>query len=105
MCCYDAITGKLLWKEKYDGIDQDEFSNVEESGGVAVANYQFKHVAIDLATGKQLWRQSIPYYGKLQMEGTYNYTTCGKLGKWVFFLEDDHIGIFNIKDGKQVFQA
>lgn len=104
-CCYDAVTGKLLWTKKYDGIDQSDFSGVEFTDGIVIANYEFKHLAIDINTGAQLWQAKIPFEGTLTANGSFNYVNCGKLGKWVYMLQDDRIGIYTVKDGRQTFVA
>lgn len=103
--CYNALTGKILWEQKYEKISQDNYSDLSFIGATMVLRYQDVHIGVDLNTGKELWRTVIKYNGDLKQKGAWNYTKLEKQNKLLVLLDDDGAGLFEFANGKQVFSG
>ena len=103
--CYDALTGKLIWKQEYAKVSQDEFSNLSVRNNNLVLRYKKIHIGIDLETGKELFRMDIKYNSALIDKGSWNWTGLQKQNRLMALLDDDKLGLYSFDDGKQVFEG
>ena len=102
MVCYDALTGKVLWKKAYKDIDQDEFLSYEFILTTAVFRFGSTELAVNLESGAELWRAEIHYEGDLVEKGTFNYRVLEGTGKMLVIEDDETIALYDVSNGKKV---
>jgi len=100
---YDALSGKLLWENEYQGIDQGDYSSFE-----IILNYGFfqfgeDHLGIDLNNGKELFRLEIDYWGDLVNLGTFNYSVLDKEKKMLVMEDSEIATLIDIQTGERTF--
>lgn len=105
LLCYDALTGKLLWKQVYTNVFQELFRDLDWIGTTTVLRYGNLHLAIDLADGRELWRTWFKYNTEILEKGGWNFGTLSKQQVFFALMEDDQLGIFRFSDGRQVFKG
>jgi hypothetical protein len=103
--CYDALTGKLIWKQEYAKISQDDYRDLDWLGNITVIRYEDVHIGINLSDGKEIWRTKIKYNGDVSKKGGWNYKKLEKQSLLLVLLDDDKLGLYQFSDGKEVFNT
>lgn len=100
---YDAVSGKMLWENEYDGISQSDFEDLFFAMNYAMFDFGDDIVGIDLNTGKELYRNEITFWGELVNLGTYNYDVLDKQKK-ILILEDSEIAsLYDLTNGTKLY--
>ncbi|MCX7985068.1 MAG: PQQ-binding-like beta-propeller repeat protein [Bacteroidetes bacterium] len=102
--CYDALTGKLLWKQTYSKIDQDEYTNYSIIGNTLILRYGESHIGIDAESGKEKYRMRILYNGDLKDAGSWNWTTLNSRNYLLVLMDDEKLGLFDFTTGAKVLE-
>jgi outer membrane protein assembly factor BamB len=100
---YDALTGKLIWENEYDGISQADFIDLIFVMNHAMFDYGDDKLGIDLNTGKELYRNEIDFWGELVNLGTFNYDVFETQKKLLIMEESEKAALYDIVTGKQLF--
>jgi len=102
--CFDALTGKLLWKQEYKDVSQDEYNGMSETDDLTVLRYGTMHVAVNLKTGAEVWRQKIEYNADLNKPGdnNWNRSIIGKQNKLMILGDGDELALYDLANGKKV---
>jgi outer membrane protein assembly factor BamB len=105
LICYDAVSGKLKWQQSYNNIDQSDYTSFEFVKNTAVIRYGDFEVAIDLDSGKELWRMEIDYWGDLVEKGSFNYMVLEEQNKMMVLEDSEILSLFYIKTGEKLYTA
>jgi outer membrane protein assembly factor BamB len=103
--CYDAVSGKLKWEQSYNDIDQSDYTSFEFVKNTAVIRYGEFEVAVDLDSGKELWRMGIDYWGELVQKGSFNYMVLEEQNKMMVLEDSEILSLFDIQTGKKLYTA
>jgi outer membrane protein assembly factor BamB len=99
--CYDVSTGQLLWAKEYHDIEQEYFTEVVKIGNTLLLRYGGVLLAVDIASGNELWYQII----KLNHKANPNFIMLKEQNKILAFLEDDKVGLYDFKTGAQLYEG
>lgn len=102
---YDAVSGKLLWENEYDGISQSDFDDLIFIMNYAMFDFDDNNVGIDLNTGKELYRAEFTYWGELVELGTYNYNVIDKQNKLLVMEDSEIAALYDITTGERLYKG
>lgn len=100
MICYDLMSGKVLWQQKYDDIDQGDYLGCDDLAEGEILQYGPVDLMIDLATGRELWRGKHEPNGHRHSEGLSEFwPTKWKADNRILFATSDGLVLLDAKNG------
>lgn len=99
--CFNILRNGTVWKKIYPAIEQGRYSGIQLHASMAILSYRTIDLAVDLATGKELWRSSVEYQSDLRTNGTVNSIILGAMQKQIVFTADDEIILSSLTTGKR----
>jgi len=105
LICYDVYTGKILWQQKYQDINQSDFLGYDELAEGAMLQYGDMDIMINLETGHELWR------GKHEANGDRKgkdlptfWSTRWNTDNRILFATSDGLVLIDAKTGKDLWK-
>lgn len=100
--CFSLFQNKLLWKKRYQNIDQEEFAGLKKLDTLLVLTFDETDLCISLMTGTEIWRASMSYEKVLIEAGTQNAISIGRRNKYMAFLDDGACVLVDGETGKRL---
>ena len=101
LVCYNVLANKMVWKKSYQGIEQDRFLGLNVIDSTLLFHFKKIDVAVNLESGKEMWRVPLTYEQLLTEKGTVNFIPLPKIGKYLAFLDNDECALISMANGKK----
>lgn len=102
--CYDVYTGKVLWKQLYVDIDQDDYLGYDELKDGVMIQYKGIVLFIDVQTGKELWRHAFKPESGRHDKGLYTFSsTDWDSDNRILLSTNDGLVLIDAKTGKDIW--
>ena len=103
LVCYNVLENRMVWKKSYQKIEQGRFLGLNVIDSILLFHYKEIDVAVNLESGKELWRVPLAYERSLTKNGTVNFIPLQKAGKYLAFLDNDECALISLANGKKIF--
>jgi outer membrane protein assembly factor BamB len=103
--CYNVLANTMVWKKSYQKIEQDRFLGLNVIDSTLLFHFKEIDVAVNLESGKELWRAPLAYERSLIENGTVNFISLPKIGKYLAFLDNDDCALISLVNGKKLLSV
>jgi outer membrane protein assembly factor BamB len=100
--CYNVLANTMVWKKSYLKIEQDRFLGLKVIDSTLLFHFKEIDVAVNLESGKEMWRIPLAYERSLTENGTVNFIPLPKSGKYLAFLDNDECTLISLTNGKKL---
>ncbi|MFA5832573.1 MAG: PQQ-binding-like beta-propeller repeat protein [Bacteroidota bacterium] len=102
LLCYNMVDNELLWKKRYQAIQQKRFSGSKLVDSIFILSFKEIDLGIDINTGSELWRTQLEYQQSLVENGTVNSIILEKMQKYFAFTDNDDCQLISTVTGKKL---
>ncbi|MBI2429445.1 MAG: PQQ-binding-like beta-propeller repeat protein [Ignavibacteriales bacterium] len=100
--CFAMFQNRLLWKQRYPAIEQDEFRSIKHFDTLLILTFGSNDLCVTLSGGTEVWRKQVQYEKDLIEQGSQNAIMLERRNKYFAFLEDGSAALFDAGTGKRL---